>query len=102
MKDKRRLYYNPKQAFVLQIVDDSSLSVLWFTYESNYEEQFWITSGIEKVEENDHGFRVTTHNSIYELSIDELHRQKISIEEYLYCRKGYSPYEARQLHKLRK
>jgi hypothetical protein len=93
-----RLDYTPKESFIIEISEEGSKHLfLFFTHEHGGLSKWRLTSEIQRIKLTIDKAIITTLNSRYSLYTTRLLYEELSIEEFWYCRAGYTPNEARLL-----
>lgn len=96
-----RLEYTPKETFITEVPDvDSKYLFLFLTHEQEDRSKWRLTSEIQRIKHTIGKAIITTLNSRYRLYTTRLLYEEFSIEEFWYCRAGYTPNEARVLYAL--
>ncbi len=95
------LEYTPKEAYIIEVSEaDDKYLFLFFTHIKEGHSKWRLTSKVQRIRVTQDKVLFTTLNSIYCLSTTTLSYENLFMEEFCYCRSGYTPNEARMLYAL--
>ncbi len=97
----KKLSFKTDEAHILEVSDNyRKYLFLFFIHHKNNKPQWRLTSYVNKIMVTAEGARITTQNSIYNLTTHNINYQKLSSEEFLICRQGFAPDEAKFIHQM--
>ena len=89
--------FNAPETIFIEIKEQPKHLFLFFHYETPYGVQWRLTSNITAIRQLSDSLLITTQNSTYELKTPNYEYESVSKLEFIYCRLGLTPQDAKEL-----
>jgi hypothetical protein len=93
--------YRPIETYIIEVEENEKRYLFLYFIHSKQGQILWhLTSQIQRVLVTNQKAFITTKNSKYMLYTEHISYEKLSITEFLHCKKGHTPLEAKMLVNL--